>query len=389
MADDGRLGVYLHIPFCEHNCPYCDFAVVATPRLHPKDERRYVAALVRELELRAAPFAGRRLASVYLGGGTPSLLQPESIETLLGAVATHFAGRPEEVTLEANPTSAEAGRFAAFRRAGVNRISLGVQSFQDLLLRRLGRGHRARDVEVALAAVAATGFERVSIDLMFAVPDQTLDALQRDLARVVACVPDHVSAYALSVEPETPFALAQRRGQLRLPDEARWVQMAETVARQLEDAGLRRYEVSSFSRPGAEALHNRRYWERRAVLGVGLGAWSYEPPGETAFGLRVANRRDLDGYLGCIEASSSALQDRDVLTAAAARGEAMFLGLRTREGVSAAAFAAEFGAPPRGFFRAAIDALGAAGFLVEEPAGDLRLSERGFLISDSVFEHFV
>jgi len=389
VPDDGSLGVYLHIPFCEHQCPYCDFAVVAAPSLPRAQERHYVAALLRELELRADVFAGRRLASVYFGGGTPSLLRPDSIETLLSAIEARFAGRPAEVTLEANPTSAEAERFADFRAAGVSRISLGVQSFQDLLLRRLGRGHRARDVDAALAVVDAAGFEQVSIDLIFAIPDQTLSALERDLARVIAFAPDHVSAYALTVEEGTPFALARRRGQLRLPDDESWVAMATAVIETLGRAQLRRYEVSSFARPGAEAVHNRRYWERLAVLGLGVGAWSYEPPPPSAFGVRRANRRDLAGYLACIEAAASAEVDPDVLAETAARGEAMFLGLRTRSGVSADGFTAEFGAPPRHFFGHAIDRLREAELLVEEPGGNLRLSERGFLFSDSVFEHFV
>jgi len=390
-ADDESVGIYLHIPFCARICPYCDFAVVRVRDLRPATEARYVEALIRELDARAGSYRSRRLATVYFGGGTPSLLDPNSVSRLLGEIGAHFDGAPEEVTLEANPTSVEAGRFTAFRAAGITRLSLGVQSFQDLSLRRLGRGHRARDVDAALEVARRTGFARISLDLIFAVPDQSLADLEADLARAAAFAPDHVSAYALTVESGTPFATAQRRGQLRLPDEERWLAMYRAVVRELGRAGLQRYEISSYARPGAEARHNRRYWERRPVLGLGMGAWSHEAPSAAApFGRRWANRTDLAGYLEAVEGGALPdAQPPETLSECAARGEAMFLGLRTRAGVCAERFAAEFGARPRSFFGAAIQRLVEQGLLIEAPSGGLHLSERGFLLSDSVFEAFV
>jgi oxygen-independent coproporphyrinogen-3 oxidase len=390
--DDRSLGVYLHVPFCERICPYCDFAVVRSRRLAPAAEQTYVDALLAELAMRSKALAGRSLASIYLGGGTPSLLRPESVARLVAAVRAAFPeGEAVEVTLEANPSTTDQERLPGFRAAGVNRLSLGVQSFDDACLKRLGRAHRAAESRRAIAAARAAGFDDLALDLIFAVPGQTREALGRDLDEALAFEPEHVSAYELTVEAGTPFALGVRRGQLRLPAEEESAGMFEQVEERLEAADLRRYEISSFARPGREALHNRRYWERRAVLGLGMGAWSTAPPGPSApFGARRSNVRDLHAYLERIARGESPdAGPAERLTAATARGEAIFLALRTRWGVDAERFAEEFGASPRGFFGEAIEALVDAGFLTEDARGDLRLTASGRLVSDSVFERFV
>ena len=387
---DPSLGVYLHVPFCERICPYCDFAVVRARPLSPEVEARYVAALLAELAQRAAEFAPRRLETVYFGGGTPSLLSAASVARLLAAAQRTFpGGAPAEVTLEVNPSTVERGRLPAFRDAGVTRLSVGIQSFGDTVLRRLGRAHRADEGRRTLAAARAAGFTNVSLDLLFAAPGEDEAALARDLDEALAFAPEHVSAYGLTIETGTPFARAAARGQLRLPDEETAARMLETVAARLESAGLGRYEISNFARPGFESRHNLRYWERRAVLGLGAGAVSCEPPGPGApHGARRANPRDLAGYLeGAGRGDAKA--EREVLAAPTARGEAALLALRTAAGLRAGGFADEFGAPPRAFWSAEIDALVAQGMLVEVPCGDLRLTPRGVMLSDSVFEGFV
>jgi oxygen-independent coproporphyrinogen III oxidase len=385
------LGVYLHVPFCERVCPYCDFAVVAARSLAEDREERYVAALLAELAIRRGDFAGHALASVYLGGGTPSLLRPESIARLVAAVHAAFPCEGAiEVTLEVNPSTVERERLPGFRAAGVNRISLGVQSFDDGILRRLGRAHRADTARETIRAARAAGFANLSLDLIFAAPGQEPAALDRDLDEAVAFAPEHVSAYALTVEEGTPFATAAARGQLRLPDEDRAAAMMERVAERLEASGLRGYEISSFARPGFEAVHNSRYWRRLPVLGLGLGAWSTDPRGAGApFGVRRANPRALDAYLAAIEAGGRAEAESEVLDERTARGEAAFLALRTRSGLDASGFAREFGAPPRAHFGAAIDALRERGLLTESGAGDLALTAAGRLLADTVFVHFV
>ena len=390
-VSDASVGVYVHVPFCERVCPYCDFAVVAARPLAMEPERRYVAALRRELDARRGAFAGRRLASLYLGGGTPSLLRPESVAELVRAVREAFGGEAsDETTLEVNPSTLERERLAGFRAAGVTRLSVGIQSFDDTVLRRLGRAHRAEEARLTLAACRAAGFAAISLDLIFAAPGQTLAGFERDLDEALGFAPEHVSTYELTIEAGTPFATAAARGRLVRPDEELVLAMQERAEARLRAAGLRRYELSNYARLGFEAVHNRRYWERRPVLGLGVGACSYDPPdADAAFGVRRANRRELAGYLQCVEQDRSPeAEPAERLDAATARGEAMFLGLRAG-GVDAARFEGDFGAPPQGFFRAQIEALSEAGLLDEAASGDLRLTARGWQLADHVAAYFV
>ncbi len=391
MADDS-IGVYLHVPFCERVCPYCDFPVVAARTLAADRERAYVDALLLELSLRAEDFAGLGLASIYLGGGTPALLRSDSVARLVEGVLAAFpaaAGGAPEVTLEANPSTLERGRLPGFLEAGVNRLSLGIQSFDDAVLKRLGRAHRSGEGRAALRAARETGFTNLSLDLIVAVPGQELAQVEADLDEAVGFAPEHVSAYALTVEPGTPYARGVSHGTLVLPDEDLAVAMLEAIPTRLGAAGIEAYEISSHARPGFEAVHNRRYWERLPVLGLGMGAWSVEARSPDApHGARRRNPATLPEYLAGVGRSPwpGAVEHLDEATA---RGEAMFLGLRTRRGVSAEGFTAEFGEAPRRFYAAELARLGEAGLLREDPNGDVRLTHRGRLLSDTVFEAFV
>ncbi len=392
-VDDGEVGVYLHLPFCERICPYCDFAVVAARPLEPAVEARYVETLLRELDQRRAAFAGRELATIYLGGGTPSLLSVDAIGRLIEAVHRAFAAGPGpvETTLELNPSTAERARLPGFRAAGVDRLSVGIQSFDDAQLRRLGRAHRAETARETLRAARSAGFENLSLDLIFAGPRQTLGDLERDLDELVEWAPEHVSTYELTYEPETPFGRALAAGRLPPPDEEGAVAMLGRIEQRLGSAGYERYEISSYARPGRRSRHNARYWQRRAVLGLGMGAHSMEPrTPERPHGARRANPRTLAAWQAAVEAGGDA-GELELLPPAVARGEAVFLALRQREGLSARRFEAEFGAPPRDFFRAEIETGLARGWLVEdEPEpGDLRLSSAGRLLADSVAAEFV
>lgn len=389
---DPTVGLYVHVPFCERICPYCDFAVVRTRVLEPKLESTYVDALLEELGARQGAFAQRRLETVYLGGGTPSLVRPESLARILAAARAAFAeGASKEVTLEVNPSTLERARLPGFRAAGVNRLSVGIQSFNDLVLRRLGRAHRASEARATLRSARDAGFMNLSLDLIFGAPQQREEDFARDLDEAIGFAPQHVSAYGLTVEPGTPFSLAATRGQLALADDDSVASMMELAAARLTAAGLAPYEISSFARPGFESQHNRRYWERRPVLGIGVGAWSTEPPTPAApFGARSSNVRGLAEYLKRIsQGELPAAAAPEVLDERTARGEAMFLALRTVDGLDAARFAAEFGGPPRRFFAGAIDACTKAGLLAELSGGDLRLTARGRLLSDSVFAQLV
>ncbi|MGH0030040.1 MAG: radical SAM family heme chaperone HemW [Myxococcota bacterium] len=381
------VGVYVHVPFCERVCPYCDFAVVGAPTLPRERQRGYVDTLLRELHRRRGDFAGRRLATLYLGGGTPSLLHPDEIARLVAAVRDAFPGEPRETTLELNPGTTAREHLAGFRAAGVDRVSVGAQSFDDTRLRRLGRAHDAAEVRRSLAA-CREAFPRLSLDLIVAAPGQTREELARDLDAALEHAPDHVSAYELTLEPGTPFARAAAAGRLAKPAEEECVALLRQAEARLAGAGLARYEISSYARPGCEAVHNRRYWERRPVLGLGMGAVSTDPPTpDHPHGVRRHNPRVLERWQAAVE--QGAPPPSEPLGPAVARGEAVFLSLRTVRGLDAARFAREFGAPPRHFFGRQIDALVAGGLLEEGPEGGLRLTDRGRLLSDGVFEEFV
>ncbi len=390
-TSEATLGIYVHIPFCARVCPYCDFAVVGGG-VSDEVETRYIDALLIELRRRVEDFGPRRLASVYLGGGTPSLLRPASVARIISGARQSFeASTPApEITLEVNPSTLERGRLPGFREAGVNRISLGIQSFDDEVLRRLGRAHRAAEGVRTLDAAREAGFENLSLDLIFAAPGQSLAGVSADLDAAVRCAPEHVSIYELVIEDGTPFALAERRGQLARAGEDEAADMLERIESALAAAGLARYELTNYARPGRESVHNRRYWEREPVLGVGVGAWSSDPACEAApHGSRRRNPRQLAEYLDRVEAGESAAAEVEIQAAAAARGEAVFLGLRCVAGLSAQRFRGWFGALPREFFGEAIERLSADGLLDESTSGDLRLTARGRLLSDLVGQSFV
>jgi len=366
--------------------------VVAARTLEPAVEERYVAALLVELDSRGTDFPGRSLATVYFGGGTPSLLQPRSLARLLDAARAAFSGTETEieVTLEVNPSTTERERLPAFRELGINRLSMGVQSFDDTTLKKLGRAHKASESRQSLRAARTAGFENLSLDLILACPGQSFASFERDLESALEFEPEHLSVYELTIERGTPFALADERGQLARPSEDLAAQMLEHLASRGAAAGLERYEISNAARPGFESAHNSRYWARLPVLGLGVGAWSSEAQSdEMPFGGRRMNSRDLAAYLEGVEGGDTAVAEIDRLSESAARGEAMFLGLRRTAGLSCAAFETEFGAPPRKFYSRQIDRLMAAGLLAETPCGDLRLTERGVLLSDTVFADFV
>ena len=385
------VGVYVHVPFCERVCPYCDFVVVARRALDPAEEARLVAALVTELRARAPAYPGRALATIYFGGGTPSLLQPASIARLIAEIRERWNGEaePREVTLELNPSTTLRARLPAFREAGVDRLSIGVQSFDDTCLRRLGRAHRAEEAHRTLEAARAAGFTNLSLDLIFGVPGQDLAALRTDVREALAYRPEHVSAYGLTVEEGTPYATAVARGQLRPADDETAAAMMEALAADLEAAGLARYEISSYARPGFEARHNRRYWLRQPVLGIGVGAHSSAPAGPGApYGARRTNERELAAWLARVESGAGALPPEvEVLGERAARAEAGFLALRTRSGLDRHSFEAEFGLSPEACWPE-LQVFREAG-LLEQAAGSWRLTHRGWLLSDTVFAGLV
>jgi oxygen-independent coproporphyrinogen-3 oxidase len=381
-----RLGVYVHSPFCERLCPYCDFPVVAVGRLAPRRAAEYVELLLAELELArrdlGAALEGRTLATLYFGGGTPALLEPAQIERVVRAVRAAFPGEPCEVTLELNPGGLEVSRLEGFRAAGITRLSVGVQSLHDETLRRLGRAQRAEETWRGLRACASAGFASLSADLIFGAPGQTGAELLEDLERVLSLEVPHVSLYALTLEPGTAFARARAAGRLVLPDEDAVLEMWLLARARLEAHGLARYEISSFARPGQRARHNRRYWQRKDVLGLGVGAASLLRD------RRLESPRELERWAAGVRAGALARSGCTRLDTLEAKRETLALGLRERGGVSRPAYLRRFASTPERDFPRELEELRRLG-LVEDRAARLRLTERGIRFADEAFLRFV
>jgi oxygen-independent coproporphyrinogen-3 oxidase len=371
MVDPG-FALYIHWPFCKSKCPYCDF------NSHVRDsieQPRWRGALLAELDAAAAETAGRRVTSIFFGGGTPSLMEPATVAALLDRAASRWAMAADvEVTLEANPTSVEAARFAALRQAGVNRLSLGVQALDDRALRFLGRGHDAAE---ALAAIelARRHFARYSFDLIYARPEQTLAQWQAELARAVDLAGDHLSVYQLTIEAGTAFAAAHARGDWALPEEDLAGDLFEATQAVLAAAGLDAYEISNHARAGGESRHNLTYWRYGDYVGIGPGAHGRVTLGGDKFATR--RHRAPETWLAAVERQGHGLQERVALAPAERREEMLMMGLRLAEGIERARFRAETGAE----LEAALDGerladLVAGGFL-ETDARGLRATATG------------
>jgi putative oxygen-independent coproporphyrinogen III oxidase len=331
--EPSSFGVYVHFPWCSHHCPYCDFAVAVARRI---PEERYTSAVLAELALRGGPFEALACRSLYLGGGTPSLWEPSRVARVIAAVRERFGlAAGAEVTLEANPESCDPARLAAYRDAGVNRVSIGVQSFDEGVLAKLGRRHGPADAERAVRA-AARVFEDVAVDLIYGARRSTVATARGDAERAAALPVKHASAYALTVDAavlgeETPFARMSREGRLPLPADEEVAAQATAIRAALRRAGLRRYEISNYARPGWESVHNRLYWESDSYLGVGAGAWGclHAPQGARRWG----NLRDADAWMAAVEAGRLPTAEEDDLGAAELREERLLLALRTTRGL--------------------------------------------------------
>jgi len=372
-----RRGLYVHFPYCLRRCPYCDFTI-AIARTVPG--ARYADAVLAELRLRLAQppaWADRPLDSIYLGGGTPSLWDPREVRRVLQGFAEALTlASDAEISLEANPEVADTARLAGYRAAGVNRLSLGIQSFEPAVLATLGRSHSPSEAEDAFRAARAAGFENVSVDLIHGVPGQSLAGAVEDARRAVALGPEHVSSYVLTVErdhlgAETVFSRRLRQGRLALPDEGSVVEMVDAVGELLASAGLERYEISSHAVPGRHSRHNALYWTGGESLALGAGAVGFHREGAGA--VRTTNLRSTPRWLEAVEAGRPPDEERESLGPEALYEERLLLGLRLRSGLDLGRLWAEQGIAPRS---AEVDVLVRDGFL--EPLGPrFRLTRRG------------
>ncbi|MGU3540666.1 radical SAM family heme chaperone HemW [Methylobacterium sp. A54F] len=367
---DAGFGVYLHWPFCAAKCPYCDFN--SHVRHAPVDEARFLAAFRAEIAHVAARTPGRTVSSVFLGGGTPSLMAPATVAGLIEAVDAAWGLAPEaEITLEANPTSVEAERFRGYRAAGVNRVSLGVQALNDADLRALGRLH---SVAEALRAIetAAAHFPRSSFDLIYARPRQTPEAWRAELREAIARAAEHLSLYQLTIEPGTPFHGLAAAGRLVPPDEETARILYDVTQEVCAAAGLPAYEISNHARPGAQSRHNLLYWRYGEYAGLGPGAHGRLVTAEGRLG--TVTERAPEAWLARVEAEGHGIVETEVIAPADQGDEFLMMGLRLAEGIDPARYAALKGRP---LDAGRVEALVGDGLIARLPGGRIAATPRG------------
>jgi len=370
-------GLYIHWPFCLSKCPYCDFN--SHVRHAGVDEARFARAFAAEIAATAARLPGRTVSTIFFGGGTPSLMQPATVSTVLDAVARHWPIAGDvEVSLEANPTSVEATRFRGFRAAGINRVSLGVQALDDAALKTLGRLHSAQEALEAVA-IARSTFERYSFDLIYARPAQTPQAWTAELKRAIEEAGEHLSLYQLTIEQETPFAALHAAGKLLIPGDDAARALYDATQDVCTSAGLPAYEISNHARPGGECRHNLVYWRAQEYAGIGPGA--HGRLDIAAERRATATEKRPQDWLSRVDSLGHGIVSDEALTQEQIADEFLLMGLRLAEGIDPARYARLAGRPldPR---RVAL--LREQGALERTPDGRLRLTLAGFPLLDAV-----
>jgi putative oxygen-independent coproporphyrinogen III oxidase len=378
-AEEGErsFGVYIHWPFCLSKCPYCDFN--SHVRREPIDEARFVRAFAAEIAATAARVPERTVATIFFGGGTPSLMQPATVAAILDAIAGHWSVAPDvEITLEANPTSVEATRFRGYRAAGVNRVSLGVQALDDRALAELGRLHTAREALDAVG-VARSIFDRYSFDLIYARPQQEPKQWASELTRALAEAAEHLSLYQLTIEADTPYAALHAAGKLKIPVEDTARALYDTTLEVCAAHGLPAYEISNHARPGSECRHNLVYWRAHEYAGIGPGAHGRLDIDGARHA--TATEKRPEAWLMQVESQGYGLVTDDVLTREERSDEFLLMGLRLAEGIDIARYEMLSG---RALDPARIAALQGHGLVETTAAGRLRVTLPGFPVLDAV-----
>ncbi len=376
-VEQKAFGVYVHWPFCLSKCPYCDFN--SHVRHTAIDEERFARAFAREIETTAARVPGRDVASIFLGGGTPSLMQPQTVGAILDAIGKHWHVAPgAEVTLEANPTSVEATRFAGYRAAGVNRVSLGVQALDDISLKELGRLHSAREALDAVA-IARKSFERYSFDLIYARPEQTPAMWADELKLAISEAAEHLSLYQLTIEEGTPFFGLHAAGKLKTPDESRARALYDVTQEVCARHDLPAYEISNHARAGAECRHNLVYWRGQEYAGIGPGAHGRLDIGGARHA--TATEKRPEAWLMRVEANGHGVVTDDVLNREERADEFLLMGLRLKEGIDPERYTALSG---RAIDPRRIAVLREEGAIAVDADGRLRVTPTGFPVLDAV-----
>jgi oxygen-independent coproporphyrinogen-3 oxidase len=372
-AEQEPLALYVHWPFCVSKCPYCDFNSHVRAEI---DQRQWRDALLADLAHEARLLPDRRLTSIFFGGGTPSLMDPATVEAIIAAAKANWPAADDvEITLEANPNSVEVDRFSDLAAAGVNRLSLGLQSFDDSALAFLGRAHSAAEGQRALD-IAQRQFGRVSFDLIYALPGDTEETWRRTLSRALAASTSHLSLYQLTIEPGTRFAAMVARGDLQPLDADEAATLYEVTAEMTAAAGLPGYEISNYARPGHESRHNLTYWRYGDYVGMGPGAHGRR------LGQRTVRHRKPENFLSAIGRNGHGIVEEAALSPIEAADEALVMGLRLAEGVDVEAIANRFGYPNVVDWQE-VDRLVGSGHLTRE-TGRIALTDRGRLLLDHI-----
>lgn len=375
-------GLYIHIPFCRQKCFYCDFPSFAGRERYEAD---YTDALCRELAVQGVLYREKwgSPRTIYMGGGTPSLLPIGLLAKILQAIADVFGNAADrEFTVECNPGTVDAAKLRALRAGGVNRLSFGVQTFDDTLLKKIGRIHTGAQAREAMALARTAGFQNVSMDLIYGLPGESLAELERDLEAMVALEPEHISIYGLQLEEGTAFAKMQEMGRLMLPDDDTVERMYDTMTAFLPAHGYARYEISNFAKPGFESRHNLSYWQDVPYLGVGAAAHSYLE------GQRYENVREIPAYIEGIRTGKGVRRQEETMTREIAMEEFAFLALRTARGIDRARFERRFGVPLEAVYADAIAKLKRQGLLEADEAG-VHLTPLGMKYGNMAFEEFL
>jgi len=377
ISPSTTFGVYVHWPFCLSKCPYCDFN--SHVRHSAIDEERFARAFAREIETMMIRVPSRQISSIFLGGGTPSLMRPQTVGAILDAIGKYGCVTPDvEITLEANPTSVEATRFSGYRTAGVNRVSLGVQALDDASLKALGRLHTAREALDAVA-IARNAFERYSFDLIYARPDQTPEMWANELKHAIEEAAEHLSLYQLTIEEDTPFFDLRAAGKLKTPDEAIARALFDVTQDVCAQHGLLAYEISNHARPGSECRHNLVYWRGEEYAGIGPGAHGRLD----IEGVRhaIANEKRPESWLMRVEANGHGIITDDRLNSEEHADEFLLMGLRLAEGIDPKRYMALSG---RALDPRRITILCEEGAIIVDDNGRLRVTQAGFPVLDAV-----
>ena len=366
---------YVHIPFCTQICYYCDFSKVFIKN-QPVDS--YLEHLIKEYH----SYDIEKLRTLYIGGGTPTALSAPQLAFLLEKLTDKLdLSYLEELTIEANPGDLDQEKIAVLKSSPVNRVSLGVQTFNDRMLKQIGRSHLEKDIYENIANLKKAGFDNISIDLIYALPKQTMEDVKSNVAKAIALDIPHMSLYSLILENHTVFMNRMRRGKLPLPKEDLEAEMFEYIIAELEKAGFEHYEISNFSKPGFESRHNLMYWDNAEYYGIGAGASGYVD------GVRYKNHGPIRHYLQAVEAGNARVQE-EVLTLKEKMEEEMFLGLRKKSGVSKKRFEEKFGLSFEDQYGSVVSELTEQGLLV--PDRDIvRMTKQGLFLGDTVAEKFI